>query len=168
MIGQSFAPLMNPNQPKPSDKGPAGSISPGAQQAIKVLNLRIPRVAGVGAPAPQALLEGKGSAGLPQPSPTNPIIDAVLKAVLGHFTPQQQAAPSAMGGNVASGMFGGPLPTPNVVYGADGGPLPTPEIGPEPPPSVPQYPVYEDATREDRMNRRGKMGQDTFVPNLDR
>lgn len=137
MIGQSFAPLGNdPMQQRPS--GPAGG---GAQQAIQVLNTRLPRVVGAGAPAPQALLEGAGSAGLPQPQGVNPIVQAILQAVLGHFAPQQQSAPSAMGGMMSGGGPAPQMPTPNVSYqpnppgqGGTAGPnLPPPQDRPETP-----------------------------------
>lgn len=118
MLGQSFAPLGNdPTQQKPG--GPSGNQ--GAQQAIQVLNTRLPRVVGAGAPAPQALLQGAGSAGLPSPQGVNPIVQAILQAVLGHFAPQQQSAPSAMGGMVPGGMPGG---MPGGGMPAPSGPLP--------------------------------------------
>lgn len=134
-IGQSFAPLgSDPMQPKPG--GPSGS-APGAQQAIKVLNLRMPRVAGVGAPAPQALLEGAGSAGLPQQQGMSPVIAAILQAVLGHFQPQQQGAPSAPGGMQQAAPQ---MPTPAVHY------QPPPGGTAGPGPRVPQRPGPEMPT----------------------
>ena len=152
MIGQSFAPIGDPNMQRPS--GGPGGIAPGAQEAIKVLNLRIPRVAGAGAPAPQALLEGGGSGALPQ-QPNNPIIQAILQAVLGHFAPQQQSAPSAMGGGMPGtpgplGQSGPQLPNPKINYQ----PLPGGTAGPNP---------MERETREDRQTRQGKSGMDNFL-----
>lgn len=138
MIGQSFAPLGDPNQMQ-RPGGPSGT-SDGAQQAIQVLNYRMPHFgANAPTPAPQALLNGAGSAGLGQGG--NPVIDAILKAVLGHFAPQQQAAPSAPGGMVpGSGpMIDNPpspqLPTPAVHYqplpGGTAGPNPTQDNRPQ-------------------------------------
>jgi hypothetical protein len=102
MIGQSFAPLGDPMNQQAGPGG--GGLESPAQQAIKILNLRMPHFgANAPTPAPQALLNGAGSAGLPQPNANNPVLDAILKAVLGHFAPQQQAAPSAMGGGMAPG-----------------------------------------------------------------
>jgi hypothetical protein len=69
MIGQSFAPLAGGSKPKQPGGGGANS---GAQQAIKVLNLRIPRVVGQGAPAPQPLLMSPGAGGVPMPGGQRP------------------------------------------------------------------------------------------------
>lgn len=143
MLGQSFAPLGDPmQQQRPSGPGGPG----GAQEAIKILNLRMPRVAGAGAPAPQALLEGAGSAGLPQQQ-NNPVINAILAAVLGHFQPQLQAAPTAMGGFMSQAPQGSQAPTspkydPVIRYqddpNAKGAPVPGGTAGPGPgvPPPV--------------------------------
>lgn len=99
MIGQSFAPLGDPaSQTRPQQSGAAG-----AQEPVRILNLRMPRVQGAGAPAPQALLTSPGSAALPQSVGANPTIEAILRAVLGHFAPQQMAAPSAPSGFMGQG-----------------------------------------------------------------
>jgi hypothetical protein len=138
MIGQSFAPMGDPTQRPQADAG-----GQGPQEAIKILNLRMPKVAGAGAPAPQQLLNGMGSAGLPQQNANNPMIEAILRAVLGHLSPQMQAAPSAMGGGVPGGMPGGmpgpqgpapKLPMPGVHYQ----PLPGGTAGPNPSMRSPQ------------------------------
>jgi len=154
MIGQSYAPLGDPTQQRPSGMSPQG----GPQQAIKILNLRMPRVQGAAAPAPAALLNSPGSGGLPQPpmmggpqggpsqQPTNPILDAILRAVLGGYQPPQQSAPSAPGGGVPSSPN---LPVPAVHYQ----PPPGGTAGPNP---------VDPMTREDRGNTRGKTGGDFF------
>lgn len=59
MIGLSFAPIGNPNEP---ERGQSGPVNP-VQEAIKVLNLKIPRIGGQASPIPHALLAGLGSAG---------------------------------------------------------------------------------------------------------
>lgn len=118
MIGQTFAPIGDPSQQRPSGSPSAPS---GPQEAIKILNLRMPRVQGAGAPAPAALLNSPGSGGLPQPQGMTPMIEAILRAVMGGFQSPQQGAPSAMGGMVPGGGMpaqgGSPqLPVPAVHY----------------------------------------------------
>lgn len=127
MIGQTFAPVGDPSQQRPSG---SPSMPSGPQEAIKILNLRMPRVQGAAAPAPAALLNSPGSAGLPQPQPHNPILEAIIRAVLGGFNAPQQSAPSAMGG-ATGGAGQGPVidyPTPAVHYqpppGGTAGPNP--------------------------------------------
>lgn len=113
MLGQSFAPLMDPAQ-RQQPVSPTGLS--GAQEPIKILNLRMPRVAGAGAPAPQALLNSPGSAALPQAAGANPVIAAILRAVLGQFAPSQMAAPSAPSGFMG-GIAGRTEPIPGVPGG---------------------------------------------------
>lgn len=60
MIGLSFAPIGNPNEP--GSESPNGPVNP-VQEAIKVLSLKIPRISGQASPIPHALLAGLGSAG---------------------------------------------------------------------------------------------------------
>lgn len=111
MIGQTFAPTGGDPTQRPS--GPSG-----AQDAIKILNLRYPRVQGAAAPAPQALLEGAGSAGLPQQNAVNPTIEAILRAVLGgQFSAPQPHAPSAPGGMMPNAV----APPPSVQTGGQTG-----------------------------------------------
>ena len=152
MLGQTFAPLFDPQGQKQA--GPQGQT--GAPQAIQTLNTRLPRVLGANAPAPAALLNSPGSAALPTDT-MNPVIEAILKAVLGHFSPQQMAAPSAPGGMSSVPplpMPGGPsLPTnytPKIEYQ----PLPGGTAGPNP---------DNQMTREDRQTRQGKMGTDNYL-----
>lgn len=114
MIGQTFAPLPSgdPNEELRRRQQGGGPLS-NVGQAIKTLSLRIPRVVGAGSIAPSQLLNGPGAAGLPQGG--NPIIDAILRGVLGNYTPPQQVAPSALGGGL------GAIPTPHVIPGFDEG-----------------------------------------------
>jgi hypothetical protein len=99
--------------------------SEGVQEAIKVLSLRLPKVVGAQAVAPNALLRGQGAQG-------NPQIDSMVERVLAKMFPSQGApqpsAPSAapmadtsgpqFGGNIQGGMqprreSGADMPTPN-------------------------------------------------------
>jgi hypothetical protein len=147
-LGQSFAPLGNDPMQQARPGGAPGGPG-GAQQAIKVLNLRMPRVAGAGAPAPQALLEGAGSAGLPQQQGMSPVIQAILQAVLGHFTPQQQSAPSAMGGM---------MPGPQGPGGSQSAPqMPTPAIHYQPLPGGTAGPNQPLPERRNQPTPPGKM-----------
>lgn len=126
MIGQTFMPQGQGVTERP--QGPDNQA--GVQQAIKILNLRMPRVAGAGAPAPQALLEGMGSAGMPQQA-SSPILQAIIQAVLGHFQPQQMGAPSAMGGFQQQGPSQGSMSLPqNVTPRINYHPLPGGTAGP--------------------------------------
>lgn len=149
MLGQTFAPLFDPSQ-KQQAGGPQGQT--GAQQAIQTLNTRLPRFSGGQLPAPMALLTSPGSAGLP--SGISPIIEAILRSVLGPgMGAGQAAAPSA-----PSGFMGG-------SGGSSPAPLPLPAVHYQPPPGGTAGPNPTDTTREDRENRRGKMGTDTFMNN---
>jgi len=146
MIGQTFAPIGDPMQQRPG--GPQGQQ--GAEQAIQVLNTRLPRVVGAGAPAPQALLSGAGSAGLPQQT-VSPVLQQILQAVLGHFAPQQMSAPSAPGGMVMGagmGSMSGPA--------GPAAPLPMPAVHYQPPPGGTAGPSPVDR-RPDTPQPGGKM-----------
>lgn len=61
----------------------------GVQEAIKVLSLRLPKVVGAQAVAPQALLQSPGSGG-------NSRVDSIVQSVMAKFFPGQGSpAPSA-------------------------------------------------------------------------
>lgn len=162
MLGRTFAPLFDPSQRQPQG-GPQGQD--GAQQAIQTLTTRLPRVVGAGAPAPQALLTSPGSGGLPSEN-ISPVIQAILQAVLGHFSPQQQSAASAQGGMMPQSLipnvkyqYPGPGPgTPPPPGGDSGAEPPPPQPAPEP---LPRYGQPGD-TREDRQTRQGKQGTDNY------
>ena len=156
MIGQSFAPLGD--KTRPQSGGPGGSGGP--QEAIQVLNMRMPRFPGAGAPAPQALLQGAGSAGLPQQS-INPVIQAILKAILGRFSPQQQAAPSAQGGMVPGGNLQptgqpGGFESPGLQSPMPSFQMPTPALHyqePSAPGGIPLPPQLSDRPRPSPADR---------------
>lgn len=84
-LGMTFAPGSGESGNGDQPNGPAPSP---VQQAIQLLSLRLPRVAGASSPAPQALLGGRGAmpgqggAGLPGPT-GNPIVQQLLMAMLG-------------------------------------------------------------------------------------
>lgn len=155
MLGQTFAPLFDPSQ-KQQQLGSQSQA--GAQQAIQTLNTRLPRFSGGYTPAPLPLLTSPGSAGLPTEH-ISPIIQAILQSVLGHFSPQQiqprQSPPP--GGTLPPNEKNAPaepLPLPRTVYqdlGVGG--------------TAGKTPMEMPDTREDRENRRGKMGTDTFMNN---
>jgi hypothetical protein len=86
MLGQSFAPLGDPNDPEQSQR-PDGN---GVQEAIRTMSLRLPRVLGAGAPAPAELLTGLGGAALNNP------LAALLTQLIGQLSGQQGGgAPTA-------------------------------------------------------------------------
>jgi len=66
---------------------PKSSANTGVQEAIKVLSLRLPKVVGARAMAPQALLESPGSGG--------GRVDSVVSQVMGRMFPTGAPAPSA-------------------------------------------------------------------------
>jgi hypothetical protein len=90
MIGQSFAPLGDDNDPTKPQNQP-GAANP-VQEAIKVLTLRMPRVLGGGAPAAPELLNSMGGAAV-----QNPV--AAILAQLFAQAPQMGGGP--MGGSPA-------------------------------------------------------------------
>lgn len=100
MLGQSFLPGGNDDRMR-QDQAGAGPSNP-IQEAIKVLSLKLPRVVGAGAPAPQELLTGLGGAGVQNP------IAQILQQMFGQGSPQ--AAGGAMGGESGAGM---PAPPPS-------------------------------------------------------
>lgn len=160
MIGQSFAPLFDPQGQKPAG-GPQGGPS-GPPQAIQTINTRLPRVLGAGAPAPAALLNSPGSAGLPMEN-ISPIIQAILQSVLGHFSPQQMSAPSAPGG------FGGvtPLPMPGAPPQIPGGGKPKVEYEPLPGGTAGPNPRRDDRDEVYPRFPGKRQGPDHFVSPLD-
>jgi hypothetical protein len=100
MIGQSFAPLGDQNDPT-RPQGQQEGVNP-VQEAIKVLTLRLPRALGASSPAPRELLTGLGGAGTPMGT-GNPLGE-ILKKLLTGMLPPELGAPSAP-------MGGGPVPS---------------------------------------------------------
>lgn len=147
-LGQTFAPLGDPTQQRPG--GGPGSPTSAVGQAIQTLSLRYPRVQGAAAIAPNALLTSPGSAGLPQQG-INPVLDAILRGILGNYSPARQVAPSAPGGmmggitmqSAPSAMGGQPsvtLPTPRVTPGFGESQATQTERPPYTPPPAPLHP----------------------------
>lgn len=82
-LGLSFAPTASAGE-----RMRLGDRQGGLQQAVKLLSLRMPRVVGARAIAPQALLQSPGAMGGP---PINAVIASVLRSVLG---PEAAGLPS--------------------------------------------------------------------------
>ena len=120
-FGLSFSPTGKDDQQQ------AGANQTPIQDAIKVLSLRIPQFHG--GIAPQQLLGGPGSAGLPGGGAPGVGgipggLDEFLRRLFG------------MGGGMPGGMPGGPMagpPTPSVRPGGEPGQMPVP---PEPAPQI--------------------------------
>lgn len=143
-LGTSFSPLSQSNgygQQRPSAPGQPSSQTP-LQQAIQILQLRLPHFFGGGAPAPPSLLSGS-------PGLTNPLDPTdLLKRMLGipGLTPPGQpttgGAPSPLAPPMAqpSGTppSGGGTTTPAFHYALPPTPprtnpgMPGPDAGPPP------------------------------------
>ena len=148
-VGYSFDPgAASLGRPQGEDQ--AGSrMSP--QQAVKLLSLRIPeRAPGQGGLAPQALLQGSGSAGMPSGSMSQ-VIASLMKmyapgyqsgepSMGGQAQPQSQPAmPAPSWGGALEGFGGGnrqatPRVTPGLEEGAQRQQAP-PLQAPAPPPA---------------------------------
>lgn len=88
MIGVSFQPgTSEADQMKRREQ--TGSAQ-GVQEAIKVLSLRLPKVVGAQAAAPQALLTAPGAQG-------NPNVDSIVESVLSKMFGQGRQQPTAPG-----------------------------------------------------------------------
>lgn len=86
MIGVSFQPgTSEADQMKRREQ--TGSAQ-GVQEAIKVLSLRLPKVVGAQAAAPQALLTAPGAQG-------NPNVDSIVESVLSKMFGQGRQQPTA-------------------------------------------------------------------------
>ena len=126
MIGQSFAPLGDPNNPT-RQQDANGQTSNPVQEAIKLLQLRMPRVLGAGAPAAPELLNSPGSSLLP---PGNPLTDILRKLFGPPMTPSApMAAPSSMPPPMppsGSGSGWTPAPAPPPAPAQSPAPMPSP------------------------------------------
>lgn len=121
-FGQSFAPLGDPSDPMNPQQGPP-SGNP-VQEAIKVLNLRMPKMRGA-TPAPMELLTSKGAGGNPL---TALVLQLIQNAGLGREAPEGEMAPT---GGASVPPAGG---KPKIEY------IPGPQA-PEPPgPRPPRMP----------------------------
>ena len=166
MIGVNFQPgAANGEQASPKPQGQQG-----VQEAIKVLSLRLPKVVGAQAGAPQALLQGTGSGGSR--------VDSVVNQVMSRIMPQGQPSQPPMA-NLSGPSFSGdarptyqpqqmpqwtppqgfnprvvlpsPVPQGDFTIGPDGRPTGPPAgsiVEPAPPvnfplPSAPQDPFEE-------------------------
>lgn len=123
--------------------------SEGVQEAIKVLSLRLPKVVGAQAAAPQALLSSPGAAG-------NPDVDSMVERVLSRVFPSRNqptpAAPMLPAGDGAGTFTPSPSgpqrqsesidryrplqpppQAPRVILGSEPPPTEAPEVGGPPP-----------------------------------
>jgi hypothetical protein len=150
MIGQSFAPLGDPNDLTAQGQN-GGSVNP-VQEAIKTLSLRMPRTLGAGAPVSRELLTGLGGASMNNP------LSAILLQLLKQAGMGQPAgappmsAPSSMGGGGPMAPMGapsmpgapqapsGPVTRPKFTYQEN-----DPSTMPAPPPP-PWNPPWDDAS----------------------
>jgi hypothetical protein len=123
MIGRSFAPT---NDRTAERRGP--SPAP-IQEAIRVLSLQMPRVAGASAPTAQSMMAGApgaGGGGLGGPT-SNPIIEQLLRALFG--------GQGQMGGGQMPGLPGAPPAPPQNPFPGFG--FVQPPVRPTPPPMGP-------------------------------
>lgn len=113
--GVSFQPG-SPDAQQQQQTRPQGSQQ-GVQEAIKVLSLRLPKVVGSQAAAPQALLSSQGSGGRPH-------VDSIVQQVLQKYFPTQG------GGGAQAPMLGGAPETARPESGpqVSGAPSGTPRI----------------------------------------
>ena len=125
-LGLSFLPTGNASA-RGGEAGPAGGR---LEDVLRILSLRMPKFAGAGAIAPDALLNSPGGAGLPSGGGTggDPLADAIARTVLGNL-PGGGTTPGAPGAADPTGSFGPGMPPP-------GGTQPKPRIIPieDPPP----------------------------------
>lgn len=120
-MGVSFAPFAN-REPGQSDQPGGGSAAP-VQDAIRTLNLQVPRVTG-SAPINAALLAGPGSAGLSS-APGLGGLDVFLRTLFGMLG--RGAIPGGMPAQTPD--FLGQLPQPNRAL-LGGGRAPAPSVTP--------------------------------------
>lgn len=104
-MGVSFAPFAN-REPGQSDQPGGGSAAP-VQDAIRTLNLQVPRVTGT-APINAALLAGPGAAGLSPGGPGLGGLDVFLRKLFGMLG--QGAIPGGMSAETP-GFLGQPQPS---------------------------------------------------------
>jgi hypothetical protein len=131
-LGMSFAPNDDPTAQR---RGP--SPAP-IQEAIRVLSLQMPRVIGANSPNPAALMsqmsgQMNGGQGLGGPT-SNPIIEQLLRALMGGQSGQMPGLPGAPQP---------PAAPPNPGFG-----WVNPPVRPTPPPGVPQPPAMSQMAEQ--------------------
>ena len=97
--------------------GTMGRRTPPVQQAIKLLSLRLPSVIGAKALAPQALLQGQGSAGAGQSNALMMWLKKLLQDSSGGESPPQLSSMEAQSGASGGEPAMSSVPTPHVVPG---------------------------------------------------
>lgn len=133
------------------ENGPGISFQPGTQQgaasnpvqeAVQLLSLRLPTVVGARGIAPQALLNGQGSAGMGSMGSPNAAIDLLQKLLM---QSRAQTPPMPGGPNqppmdlmamLSRGGGGSGNNQPQPSQGQAPSPSPTPTPNPTPPPPV--------------------------------
>src|SRR5262245_11606607 len=141
-LGVSFSPF---SQDK-GDQNAAANQTPTPQDAVKILALRLPRVVGAGAPAPQSLLGGNGAAGLGGMFGGMPGgLEEMLRRVVGPIGGRRGGTGSA--------------PVPRFDFVLPRRPVPAPIEGtyqPEPPDRAGTPPPQEPAPIEPPPPREGR------------
>ena len=134
-FGVSFSPLAR------SGGGSGGTAAQPVQEAIRVLSLRVPQVAGARAIAPQPLLNAPGAASVAAPmgTPGAPAVGGLAEilrkrfGLMGPTSPGTVPLPSAAhgGGWLPEGPLAGgasapppPMPSPRVIVGVQPGAAP--------------------------------------------
>lgn len=97
--GVSFQPGSQDERNRINPNAPNGTQE-GVQDAIKVLSLRLPKVVGAQAIAPNALLRSEGSGG-------NPRVDSIVGNVMQKFFPSDGATAMAPGAPMSETGFRG-------------------------------------------------------------
>jgi hypothetical protein len=112
-LGLSFLP--GANGPSRNEAGPAGGR---LEDIVRILSLRLPKVLGARAIAPEALLTSPGGSALPSGGGTggDPIADMIAQSVLQNMPSAGAVGTANPAGSFAPGIFGG----------AEGGPPPSP------------------------------------------
>lgn len=111
-LGVSFSPF---NQPQ-KGQAPAGQTAP-VQDAIKIMSLRMPTVAGASAAAPQALLGGPTAQGGQLGSANGGLLQAFLRRLLLGGQPTAGVNPPAP----PQGLGAPPMPTSGLAPGGGAG-----------------------------------------------
>lgn len=139
MGGVNFQPGTQDDQQRYGNGSRPPGSSQGIQEAIKVLSLRLPKVVGANAVAPNALLSSQGGGG-------NPHIDSLVDSVLAKYFPQASQGRAVAPMIPAGGMqreqpqqgYGQPMPPQQRPMMPAAAPSTAPRvIVSDPPPNTP-------------------------------
>lgn len=136
MQGDPFGVSFSPAQQGGQGQAQAGPRQSPVQQAIQTLSLRMPRVAGAGSLAPQALLNSPGGANMSGPVDAASMLEQIKRMLFGNQQPGQVGTgPDLPRDN------GGSAPTPPSPMDPGGRGMPVPGPGGFTPPwQPPQQP----------------------------